>query len=88
MKPQQVFECVRSNIERVLKDADRIVGIIEPDTLLNETGLDSLEWAIVVVHLQDSIGVDPFEMGVDGDLQTVGDMAHLYVAGLAQRRAA
>lgn len=43
-------------------------------------GLDSLDWAAVVVQIDDETGVDPFAAGVDGELSTVGDLVDLYAA--------
>lgn len=42
-------------------------------------GLDSLDWAAVVVRIELETGVDPFAEGTIGRLKTVGDLIDLYV---------
>jgi len=88
MSAQQIFDIVRTVIIQTLEDQERTPGVIAPQTALNETGLDSLEWAVVVVQLEDRLHIDPFEMGIEGELLTVGDLASLYVRGLHQNEAA
>jgi acyl carrier protein len=41
-------------------------------------GLDSLDWAAVVVRLEDKTGVDPFQKPVERELRTIEDLAVLY----------
>jgi acyl carrier protein len=43
-------------------------------------GLDSLDWAAVVVRLEVETGIDPFISGAAGELKTVSDLVDLYVA--------
>ena len=45
-----------------------------------ELGLDSLDWATVVVRLDEETGMDPFRQGVDRELQTIADLVDLYAA--------
>jgi acyl carrier protein len=47
-------------------------------------GLDSLDWAAVVVRLESELGIDPFEQGVEGELRAVRDLVSLYDAALRQ----
>ena len=42
-------------------------------------GLDSLDWAAVVVRIELETGVDPFAKGTVGRLKTVSDLIDLYV---------
>ena len=42
-------------------------------------GLDSLDWAAVVVRVEMETGVDPFAEGTIGGLKTVSDLVDLYV---------
>ena len=42
-------------------------------------GLDSLDWAAVVVRIEMETGVDPFAEGTIGGLKTVSDLVDLYV---------
>ncbi|NOS80344.1 MAG: acyl carrier protein [Nitrospira sp.] len=41
-------------------------------------GLDSLDWAAVVVRLEMETGIDPFATGSAGALKTVSDLVDLY----------
>lgn len=41
-------------------------------------GLDSLDWAAVIVRLEETTGIDPFEKPVERELRTVKDLAGLY----------
>jgi acyl carrier protein len=56
----------------------------KPDSLSLATpidgslGLDSLDWAAVVVRLEDKTGVDPFQKPVERELRTIEDLAVLY----------
>lgn len=42
-------------------------------------GLDSLDWAAVVVRIELETGIDPFAEGTIGRLKTVSDLIDLYV---------
>ena len=46
-------------------------------------GLDSLDWAAVVVRLEGETGVDPFAEGLGQQLRTLGDFMDLYAAALS-----
>jgi acyl carrier protein len=41
-------------------------------------GLDSLDWAAVIVRLEETTGVDPFEKPVSRELKTIDDLTALY----------
>jgi acyl carrier protein len=43
-------------------------------------GLDSLDWAAVVVRLELETGLDPFVSGPVGELRTVADIVALYTS--------
>lgn len=45
-------------------------------------GLDSLDWAAVVVRLESDLGIDPFEQGVEAELRVVRDLVDLYEGAL------
>ena len=40
---------------------------------------DSLDWATVIVRLEETTGVDPFQKPVERELKTVEDLVQLYV---------
>ena len=41
-------------------------------------GLDSLDWAVVVVELENTLNVDPFADGTEASLGSLGDLVTLY----------
>lgn len=52
---------------------------LNDDLSLNETGFDSLAFAILVARLEDDLGIDPFTISEDAmALVTVGDFVRLY----------
>jgi acyl carrier protein len=49
------------------------------DLFLNETGLDSLAFAILIARLEDDLGIDPFTMSQSTTpLVTIGDLVRSY----------
>jgi hypothetical protein len=52
---------------------------LEDDLSLQETGFDSLAFAILVARLEDELGVDPFTIAEDVVFPlTVGDFVRAY----------
>ena len=52
---------------------------IDDDLSLHETGFDSLGFAILVVRLEDDLGVDPFTISDDATFPlTIGDFVKAY----------
>jgi acyl carrier protein len=45
-------------------------------------GLDSLDWAAVIVRLEESTGVDPFEKALGRELKTIQDLTSIYTEAL------
>jgi hypothetical protein len=45
-------------------------------------GLESLDWAVVVVRLEEETGADPFRRGVSRPLRTVADLVEVYAEEL------
>jgi acyl carrier protein len=66
-----------STIEQVAKEQSMKLAALSDDTMLDETGLDSLCWAIVFARLEAAFGFDPL---ADGDKLpiTLGDVVKLY----------
>ena len=64
-------------------------GIAEPPTANTPVdarlGLDSLDWAAIVVRLEGVLGIDPFEEGVDRELKTIQDIVGVYEDALRRR---
>lgn len=51
---------------------------LDDDLLLNDTGFDSLAFAILVAKLEDELGTDPFTISADAYPSTVGDFFRAY----------
>ncbi len=70
------------NIERVAKEQKRPLAPLSDDLALQESGLDSLCWAIVVARLESSLGFDPFTAADDVYFPvTLGDLIQAYDNG-------
>ena len=70
------------NIERVAKEQKRSVVPLHDDLPLQESGLDSLCWAIVVARLENEFGFDPFTASDDVYFPvTLGDFIQVYENG-------
>jgi acyl carrier protein len=70
---------VASQFERVAVEQHRKLARLSDDLKLLESGLDSLSFALIVAHLEEALGFDPFD--VAGDLKfpvTFGDFVKLY----------
>lgn len=55
------------------------IGLLKEDTVLLESGLDSLGFAILVARLEDDLGYDPFVM-MDKPIypRTLGEFVEIY----------
>lgn len=55
------------------------VGVLVDETVLLESGLDSLGFAILVAKLEEELGYDPFvKMDVPVYPRTLGDFIEIY----------
>lgn len=67
-------------IEETLVAKDLSAQGLDLDSPVDSTlGLDSLDWAAVVVRIELETGADPFAEGTVGSLKTVSDLVDLYV---------
>ena len=67
-------------IEETLVAKDLSAQGLDLDSPVDSTlGLDSLDWAAVVVRIELETGADPFSEGTVGSLKTVSDLVDLYV---------
>jgi hypothetical protein len=70
------------NIERVAKEQNRSLVPLADDLALQESGLDSLCWAIIVARLESQLGLDPFTASDDVYFPvTLGDFIQAYDNG-------
>lgn len=69
---------VSDSIQEVMIQNGKEVSSVKPETdILNETSLDSLDLALVIVMLEEKTGKDPFSKGFI-PFRTVGELAKLY----------
>jgi Phosphopantetheine attachment site len=74
---------VRSEIEthfkQVAEEHDRRLAPLTDDLELLESGLDSLSFAVVVVRLEQALGVDPFTASDNAVFPlTFGEFVNVY----------
>ena len=70
---------VISQFEQVAKEQKKALRPLSDDLALTESGLDSLCFAIIVVRLEESLGLDPFSAaeGIRFPV-TVGEFVQFY----------
>ena len=66
-------------LQEIIQSKQLPVPSITPDTPLEaKLGLESLDFAELVVRLEEATGKDPFASGDAPHVQTVSDLAALY----------
>jgi len=77
-------ERIISQIQQIAKERDkRALPRLTDDVIILESGLDSLELAILVARLEDELGLDPFSSADEVDFPvTFGDVVRLYENGI------
>jgi acyl carrier protein len=74
-----VAAMVVEQFRQVAREQDKPLVALSPDTVLLESGLDSLCFAIIVARLEDQLGVDPFTTSEDVYFPvTLGDFIKFY----------
>jgi acyl carrier protein len=74
-----VRSTVTSQFEQVAKEQNKQLVALTDATPLLDSGLDSLCFAIIVVRLEDELGVDPFSTSEDTEFPvTFGDFIRFY----------
>ena len=72
-------EIIISQIRQVAQEQNKKLGPLTDDLVLLESGLDSLEFAIIVARLEESLGTDPFSASHEVSFPvTLGDFIGLY----------
>lgn len=86
------MKSIKNEIEPCLREALALAKLEQPaafaeETLLLETGLDSLGLAMLVVDLEDRLGYDPFTL-MDKPVypRTLGEFVELYERFAEHRR--
>ena len=70
---------VRIEFEAVAREQEKTLTGLSDDTVLLESGLDSLCFAIIVARLEDRLGVDPFTASEEVYFPvTVGEFIRFY----------
>jgi len=68
-----------NQFEQVARDQEKQLAQLTTDTVLLDTGLDSLCFAIIVARLEDELGVDPFTTAQDAFFPvTLGEFVKFY----------
>jgi len=74
-----IKETIISQIRQVAQEQKRRLAPLKDDLVLLESGLDSFDLAILVVRLEDALGVDPFSASHDFDFPvTLADLTRFY----------
>jgi acyl carrier protein len=72
----------QSRIIEFLKEIIELKGIevpnIGPETALDQIGLESLDFAEVVIRMEEITGKDPFATGTEHEIKILSDLAVLY----------
>lgn len=80
MSKDAVHDAVVRVVDRILRDSGRPVRELQmDDTFTGTLELDSLDLAVLVVGLEQELGVDPFRAGATA-VPTVGELIELYRA--------
>lgn len=84
---------VRSEVygafEQVAAAQQKTLAPLQDDLVLLDCGLDSLCFALVVAHLEDTLGTDPFSMADEMVFPvTLGDFVRLYEGATRDHAAA
>jgi acyl carrier protein len=70
---------VISEIERIAEQHQKTLAPLTDESVLMNSGLDSLCFAVLVARLEDRLGVDPFSTSDDISFPvTLGDFVRVY----------
>jgi acyl carrier protein len=74
-----VRSTILAQFEEVAREQEKTLAALSDDTMLLESGLDSLCFAVIVARLEDALGVDPFQTAQDEKFPvTFGDFVKFY----------
>jgi acyl carrier protein len=72
----------QNRIAEILTDIIGAKGLqpvpLDPDTVLDQIGLESLDFAQAVIRMEEITGKDPFATGAEYQIRTLSDLAVLY----------
>lgn len=67
-----------TEFERLAAEQQRELALLSDDLKLVDSGLDSLSFAVIVIRLEETLGVDPFNVDEVTYPVTFGDLVRLY----------
>jgi hypothetical protein len=74
-----IQSAIFSEIERIAAQHQKRLAPLSADTVLLNSGLDSLCFAVLVLRLEEKLGVDPFSASEHvGFPVTLGDFVRVY----------
>jgi acyl carrier protein len=62
----------------VFQEKGREAPALGPDTVLDQLGLESLDFAQAVIRLEEITGKDPFATGAEFQIKTLFDLSAMY----------
>ena len=62
----------------IMKAKGLAIRALAPDSVLEDLGLESLDFAEAVIRLEETTGKDPFAAGAEHNIKTLSDLAVLY----------
>ena len=79
-----VEQIIRDSLEQIALMANcQLITDIKDDTVLLQSGLDSLGFAMLVAQLEEDLGVDPFsQMQIAVYPRTFGEFVSIYQQAL------
>ena len=81
---EQLTKTILDTIREVLIEKGLTPSNLSLETHLDAIkGIESLDWAVIVVRLEDSTGVDPFSQGLSRELRTANDLVEIYQSQLS-----
>ena len=71
---KQIIEALKE----VFQNKSLDIPQLGPATVLDELGLESLDFAQAVIRMEEITGKDPFATGAEYQIRTLSDLAALY----------
>jgi acyl carrier protein len=71
---KQIIDVLRE----VFHNKDIKAPELRPDTVLDQLGLESLDFAQAVIRMEEITGKDPFATGAEYQIRSLSDLAALY----------
>ena len=65
-------------LAEIMKSKGLSIPSLTPNTILEELGLESLDFAEAVIRLEEITGKDPFATDAEYNIRTLSDLAILY----------